>query len=328
MDLKKARKILYFIASIYWLLVLMIYFINFNKLKNEELEGIFWIIVLSIFAVASIYSIWGYLRGKKGKNNLVISFLTLCTKYSSLLGQLVNRDFKIKYKRSILGVAWSFINPLLMMLVQYIVFSTLFKSDTANYPVYLLSGTVLFTFFNEASGFGLTSITSNSNLIKKVYIPKYIYPLSKLISSLINLGISMFLLAIIMVITKCPFTINLFLLIFDLACFIIFTFGVILILSTLNTFFQDVAFLWSVISMVWMYLTPIFYTERIIPQKFLALYHANPLYQYINFARICIIDGQAPNMICYIYCLVPAVIMLVLGLTVFKWKQNKFVLYL
>ncbi len=316
------------VAAIYWALVLIIYSINFNKIQNESLNTIFVSVVLGIFLVAFIYVTICYNLGKKGKSNFVVTFLTLCTKYKSLLGQLVNRDFKIKYKRSVLGIAWSFVNPLMMMLVQYAVFSTLFKSDTPNYPVYLISGTILFSFFNEASGFGLGSITGNASLIKKVYIPKYIYPLSKLISSLINFGISLILLAIIMAFTQCQFSIYLFLLLFDILCLTMFTFGVILILSTLNTFFQDTQFLWGVVSTIWMYFTPVFYTERIIPEKFIKLYHMNPLYQYINFARICIIDAQGPDLICYVYCLLPAVLMLVIGLLVFRRKQDKFALYL
>ncbi len=316
------------VAAIYWALVLIIYSINFNKIQNESLNTIFVSVVLGIFLVAFIYVTICYNLGKKGKSNFVVTFLTLCTKYKSLLGQLVNRDFKIKYKRSVLGIAWSFVNPLMMMLVQYAVFSTLFKSDTPNYPVYLISGTILFSFFNEASGFGLGSITGNASLIKKVYIPKYIYPLSKLISSLINFGISLILLAIIMAFTQCQFSIYLLLLLFDILCLTMFTFGVILILSTLNTFFQDTQFLWGVVSTIWMYFTPVFYTERIIPEKFIKLYHMNPLYQYINFARICIIDAQGPDLICYVYCLLPAVLMLVIGLLVFRRKQDKFALYL
>lgn len=328
MNLKSSKRILIVLGLIYWALVAIIYSINFNKIQNENLNTIFLSVVISIFLVCFIYVTVCYHLGKKGKSNFVVTFLILCTKYKSLLGQLVNRDFKIKYKRSVLGVVWSFVNPLMMMIVQYVIFSTLFKSDTPNYPVYLITGTILYTFFNEAAGFGLASITGNASLIKKVYIPKYIYPLSKLISSFINFGISLILLAIIMVFTKCNFTINLALLIFDILCLSMFTFGIILILATLNTFFQDTQFLWGVICTIWMYFTPIFYTERIIPEKYIQLYHMNPLYQYINFARICIIDGQAPDLICYVYCLLPAVIMLVIGLLVFRRKQDKFVLYL
>ncbi len=331
MDIKKAKKFLCVLASIYWLTVIIIFAVSRNKFNAcipHTYINIYWLSVFGIFLLAFLYTLWGVKRGLKGKNNFVVSFLTLYIKYSFLLKQLVNRDFKVKYKRSVLGVFWSFLNPLLIMAVQYVVFSTLFKNNTENYAVYLLVGTVFFNFFNEACGLGLSSITGNAFLIKKVYMPKYIYPLSRLISSLINLVLSLIPLLIVMLITKTPWTWNLLLLFFDIFCLLIFTFGVVLILSTLMTFFQDTQFLWTVVSMVWMYLTPIFYTEDIIPAKFQKLYHINPMYQYIKFARTCIINGQTPNAMEYVYCLASAVVVLFVGLFVFKKNQDKFVLYL
>ena len=331
MDIKKSIKILSILTSIYWILVLMIYLVaneKFNQTIPNTFLNIYWVVVIGIFLIIAGYVFWGVRRGLKGKNNLIVSFLTLCTKYSFLLHQLVNRDFKVKYKRSVLGVAWSFLNPLLTMGVQYVVFSTIFKSDTPNYPVYLLSGVVLYNFFIEAVGMGLTSITGNAQLIKKVYMPKYIYPLSKLLSSLINLGISFIPLIIVMLITKSPITWSLLLLIFDIICLLVFTFGIMLILATMMTFFQDTQFLWNVLSMIWMYFTPIFYTDTIIPEKYLKIYHINPLYQYINFARTCIINGTSPEATSYIWCILCSLVALVIGLFVFKKNQDKFVLHL
>lgn len=331
MDIKKSKKFLCVLASIYWLMVILIFVIarsKFNVCIPHTYINIYWLTVFGIFLIVFLYTLWGIRRGLKGKNNFVVSFLTLYSKYSFLLKQLVNRDFKVKYKRSVLGVFWSFLNPLLIMGVQYIVFSTIFKSSTENYPVYLLVGTVFYNFFSEAAGLGLSSITGNASLIKKVYMPKYIYPLARLLSSLINLALSFIPLIIVMIITGTPWTWNLLLLIFDIFCLLVFTFGIVLILSTLMTFFQDTQFLWSVVSMVWMYLTPIFYTEDIIPSQFQTLYHMNPLYQYIQFARVCIIAGQTPDAMQYVYCLLSAFVVLFIGLFVFKKKQDKFVLYL
>ena len=112
------------------------------------------------------------------------------SRYRFLIQQLVSRDFKTKYKRSVLGIVWSFLNPLLTMLVQYVVFSTLFKSSIPHYPAYLLSGIVLFNFFSETTTVGMTSITANAPLITKVYVPKYIYPLTRMLSSTINVALS------------------------------------------------------------------------------------------------------------------------------------------
>ena len=112
-------------------------------------------------------------------------------KYRFLIRQLVSRDFKSKYKRSVFGVLWSFLNPLLTMFVQYIVFSNLFRFDIPYYPVYLLCGIIMFNYFSEACGMTLGSIVGNASLITKVYMPKYIYPLTRVLSSFVNLLISM-----------------------------------------------------------------------------------------------------------------------------------------
>lgn len=140
-------------------------------------------------------------RDKRGKTTVLFNMLFVLKKYKFLIKQLVKRDFKVRYKRSVLGVFWSFLNPLLMMIVQYVVFSQLFKSDIENYPVYLLSGTVIFNFFNEGVGQSLTSIVGNAPLITKVYLPKYIYPVTRVFSSGINLLMSLIPLIIAALIT-------------------------------------------------------------------------------------------------------------------------------
>lgn len=288
----------------------------------------YWLIADVLFALLGGYALWGYRRAKRGSNNGVVAICTLYCRYQFLLKQLVGRDFKTKYKRSVLGMAWSFLNPLLTMAVQYVVFSTLFKSGTPNYPVYLLSGIVFFNFFNEAISMGMTSITGNAALIKKVYMPKYIYPFSKLLSSLINFGLAFIPLLLVMLATGTPVRASLLLLVFDIACLLGFVMGMILLLSTAMTFFQDTQFLWGVIGMMWMYVTPIFYTEQIIPAQFLMVYHMNPMYQYITFARICIIDGVSPAPTAYLWCLLSSVVVLLLGIHTFKKYQDRFVLYL
>ena len=268
-------------------------------------------------------------RGAKdGRNNPLVAVCMLFTRYGFLIRQLVSRDFKTKYKRSALGMAWSFLNPLLTMSVQYVVFSTLFQSDIPNYPVYLLSGIVFFNFFSEAVSMGMTSITGNASLIKKVYMPKYIYPVSRILSSLVNFALAIIPLLLVMLITGTAFTPALLLLIFDMLCLLGFVTGMSLLLTTAMTFVQDTQFLWGVVSMMWMYLTPLFYPESIIPAQFLTVYHMNPMYQYITFARICIIDGVSPEPMAYLWCILSSVVVLGLGILTFKRHQDKFVLYL
>lgn len=302
--------------------------VKVNGVKTLSFYRIYWLIVAGAFAVIAACCAHWWKQAKRGKNNPLVSISTLYTRYAFLIKQLVSRDFKTKYKRSVLGMAWSFLNPLLTMSVQYIVFSTLFKSDIPNYPVYLLSGIVFMNFFNEAVSMGMTSITGNASLIKKVYMPKYIYPVSRILSSLVNFALAILPLFLVMLFTGTPFRPSLLLLVFDILCLLGFVMGMGLLLTTAMTFFQDTQFLWGVASLMWMYLTPVFYPESIIPAKLLTLYHMNPMYQYITFARICIIDGVSPEPMAYLWCILSSLVVLALGIVTFKRHQNKFVLYL
>ena len=302
--------------------------VKLNGIRQLAFYKTYWVIAAVAFLLLTGYCVWGLKQAQKGRNNAVVMVCTLYCRYNFLLRQLVNRDFKTKYKRSALGMAWSFLNPLLTMGVQYLVFSTLFRSDTPNYPVYLLSGIVFFNFFNEAVSTGMTSITGNAALIKKVYMPKYIYPISKLFSSLINFALALIPLLLVMLITGAAIRPSLFLLTFDILCLMGFVLGMIFLLSTAMTFFQDTQFLWGVVSMMWMYLTPIFYPESIIPQKLLTLYHMNPMYQYITFARICIIDGVSPEPMAYLWCILSSAVVLAVGVWVFRKHQDELVLQL
>ena len=302
--------------------------VKVNGVKTLSFYKVYWLIVAGVFAVIAACCAYWWKQAKRGKNNPLVSISTLYTRYAFLIKQLVSRDFKTKYKRSVLGMAWSFLNPLLTMSVQYIVFSTLFKSDIPNYPVYLLSGIVFMNFFNEAVSMGMTSITGNASLIKKVYMPKYIYPVSRILSSLVNFALAILPLFLVMIFTGTSFRPSLLLLVFDILCLLGFVTGMGLLLTTAMTFFQDTQFLWGVVSLMWMYLTPVFYPESIIPAKLLTLYHMNPMYQYITFARICIIDGVSPEPMAYLWCILSSLVVLALGIMTFKKNQDKFVLYL
>lgn len=286
------------------------------------------VIVVAAFILLAGYAAWCWKNAQHGEYNLLVMVCTVCSRYSFLIRQLVSRDFKTKYKRSTLGMAWSVMNPLLTMSVQYVVFSTLFKSDIPYYPVYLLTGIVFFSFFNEAVSLGMVSIIINAPLIKKVYMPKYIYPVSRILSSLVNFGLALIPLFAAILVTGVPVRASLLLLIFDIACFLTFIIGITLLLATATTFFQDMQFLWGVLCMIWQYLTPIFYPETIIDSRFLGIYRMNPLYQYVTFARTCIIDGISPEPKAYFLCLFFAVGMLAVGAYVFKKHQDEFVFHL
>ena len=296
--------------------------------KTLWIGQIYWHLAIGI-GIALIAYGWDTLRRiQQGRVTVVLRVAAAFQRYKFLIKQLVLRDFKTKYKRSVLGILWSFLNPLLTMTVQYIVFSTIFRSDIPNFALYLLTGIVCFNFFSEASSMALMSIVGNAPLITKVYVPKYIYPLSRVLSSSINLLFSLIPLLAVMLITGAPLRPALLLLPFGLICLFLFSLGIGLLLSTAMVFFRDTQFLWGVVSMLWMYLSPIIYPESIIPVKFLTLYKCNPLYHIIRFIRIILMDGISPEPKAYGLCIIASAVPLIIGAVVFKKNQDKFVLNL
>ena len=280
----------------------------------------------AILLVFLLFLFWR--RCRSGKRSYILNAITALKKYRFLIRQLVSRDFKTKYKRSILGMFWSFLNPLLTMAVQYFVFSTIFKSDIPNYPAYLLIGIVSFNFFSEACGMALTSVLGNASLITKVYVPKYVYPLTRVMSSVVNLGISLIPLLLVCLFTGVRFEKSAVLAVFFLLCIIFFTYGMSLLLSASMVFFRDTQFLWSVLSMIWMYATPIFYPESILPESFRFVLDVNPMYYFIQNIRMCILNGLSPEPTAYLQCMLIALGMLLVGSLVFRKTQDRFILYL
>ena len=288
----------------------------------------YWLTMSAVGALIASMLFFSYKRFLAKKSSFIITALFAIDRYRFLIKQLVSRDFKSKYKRSVLGMFWSFLNPLLTMLVQFFVFSNFFSNDTKNYPVYLLVGVICFNFFKEASDMCLVSISGNASLINKVYVPKYIFPLSRAMSSMINLGFSLLPLLIVSILMGIRLHKSFFLMFFFLICLVIFSLGVGMFLSAIMVFFRDTQFLWSVISQIWLYATPIFYPAEIIPEKYRFIVRFNPLYHFIGNARKCLIDGVSPEPRAYIYCLIFAAISLFFGSFVFKKTQDEFTLYL
>lgn len=252
----------------------------------------------------------------------------MINKYWFLLRQLVSRDFKIKYKRSVLGMLWSFVNPLMIMIVQYYVFSTLFQTDIENYVVYLLSGIVLFNFFSESTNISLYAITGNAGLITKVYVPKYIYPVSKILSAGINLLISLLPMVLICLMTGIHVTKYWLLIPYILICLLLFCIGMGFLLSALMVFFRDMQFIWSVFSTVLTYMTPVFYPESILSEEMKSILNINPMYHYIRFFRTIVIEGISPQLQQYGTCFFVSVLALFIGAAVFHKLQDQFIFYL
>lgn len=283
--------------------------------------------LLAVVVLALVYSV-EVCRDRKGKSTILFTGMQVLKKYKFLIKQLVMRDFKVRYKRSVLGVCWSFLNPLLMMTVQYVVFSQLFKADIDNYPVYLLGGLVVFNFFNEGVGQALGSIVGNAPLITKVYLPKYIYPLTRVLSSGINLIMSLIPLLIAALLTGEKITKAYLMMPYILLCVMIFTIGLGMIMASAMTFFRDVQFLWGIFSMIWMYLTPLFYPISIIPEGFQPVIVNNPMYFFVSATRSIVLDGITPRPIVFCKCTLSAVLMLMAGCCIFKKTQDKFVFYI
>lgn len=249
-------------------------------------------------------------------------------KYKYLIHELVTRDIKKKYRRSFLGVLWSLLNPLLMMVITAMIFSTLFRFDITNFPLYLLCGQIIVSFYNESTNFAMSSIIENGSLIKKVYIPKYLFPLSRVISSNINLLFTLPALFLILLVTKWSFPLGTLTFIIPLFLLFVFCLGVGLILSTIAVYFRDIFHLYGVFLTVLGYATPVFYPESIVPDKYIFLFKLNPLYYYLKAFRESIYDGICPDGNLLLICLALSACALVIGCYVFKKYHNNFILYI
>ena len=249
-------------------------------------------------------------------------------KYYDLLIALLLRDIKIKYKRSILGLAWSILNPLLMMIVMSIVFSTIFKTDIKNFPMYLITGQVIFSFFSEATNTAMTSIISNGGLIKKVYIPKYIFALSKVMFSFTNMLFSLVAVVIVAIATKLPITPAILLFPLPLIYVFIFSLGVGLLLASYAVFFRDLLHLYGILLLIWTYLTPIFYPITILPENVKKIIMFNPMFVYIDNFREIILYGKVPSLSSNLLCICYSLIALLIGTLAFRKTKDKFIFYI
>lgn len=249
-------------------------------------------------------------------------------RYRYLLQNLISRDIKVKYRRSVLGLAWSILNPLLMMVVMTIVFSNLFRFDIENYPIYYLSGSLLFNFFSEATNGAMMSILSSAGLIRKVYIPKYIFTMEKVLFAFVNLLFSFVAIIVMMLVLQIKITPLILLFPIPLLYLLVFSLGVGLILSCYTVFFRDISHLYGVVLTAWMFLTPIFYPESVMREHMSWALTFNPLFQFIRYFRNVLLYGQMPTLQNNFACFIPAVVALVVGLYVFKKNQDKFVLYM
>lgn len=244
----------------------------------------------------------------------------------NIILELVQRDLKKKYRGSILGIIWTVLNPLLMMIVLTIVFSNVFRFETGNYPLYLMTGQVLFNFFSEATSLSMMSIIANASLIKKIYIKKWLFPLSSVTFSLINTFFSIIAIFLIIFFTGGKIYWSYLLIPVVYLYLFIFSLGFGLILSALTVFFRDIMYLYNVFLTILMYLTPIFYPENIIPEQYKNLVSLNPLIYFLKYFRKIILEGEIPDLKLNIICMSISIVSFITGILVFKTKENQFVL--
>lgn len=249
-------------------------------------------------------------------------------KYRYLLLLLTRNQISKKYRGSILGILWSLLNPLLQMVVLTLIFSSLFKNHIENFPLYMISGRLIYEFFANGTSGTMKSIVDASALIKKVYIPKYLVTISRVLAEFVISLVALIDLVIVMLITKADFSVNILYAPIYLIFLLMFTTGISLLLSTVTIFFRDIEHIYSIFIMMLMYFSAIFYPENIIPQRFQLILQANPIYQFIDGFRNAVYYGQTLDTINLLYCILVGVFSFIIGLFIFEKYQHKFVLHI
>lgn len=248
-------------------------------------------------------------------------------KYQFLFEELVKRDFKKKYKRTVLGMAWSILSPLLSLLVMRLVFTQFFGRSTPHYTTYLFCGNLVFAYFNESATQGMSSLMGNAGIFTKVNVPKYLFLFSKNVQTLINFGLTLCVFFVFCILDHITFTWKFFLLLYPICCLVLFNIGVGLVLSALFVFFRDIQYLWSVFIQLLMYMSAIFYTIDNYPQAVKNLFLLNPIYLFIRYFRKIVIDATIPSLWFHLLMLADVVIVLVVGCVIYRKYNTKFLYY-
>ena len=244
-----------------------------------------------------------------------------------LFEELVKRDFAKKYKRTILGMAWSIISPLMNLLIMWLVFSHLLGSSIEHYAIYLFSGQLVFSYFTDATNLGMTSLVYNSNIFTKVNVPKYLFLFSQNVSSLINFGLTLLIFCVFVAFDRIPFTWRFLLLLYPIAFQIVFNLGVGLILSALFVFFRDMQYLWGIMTQLLMWLSANFYTIDSYSPEVQNLFLLNPIYLFIRYYRKIVIDGTIPTIQFHVMIAVYAFIAFGVGAWMYKRNNHEFLYY-
>lgn len=244
-----------------------------------------------------------------------------------LFTELVKRDFAKKYKRTILGMAWSILSPLLNLLIMWLVFNNFFGNNVDHYVVYLFAGQLVFSYFSDATNLGMNSLVSNAGIFTKVNVPKYLFLFSQNVSSLINFGLTLLVFFTFVAVDGIAFTWKFFLLIYPVICLIVFNVGVGLILSALFVFFRDVQYLWGILTQLIMWLSAVFYTIDGYSYTVQCAFLLNPIYLYIRYFRKIVIDGAIPTPAFHILAAIYALAAFAIGAYIYKKNNHEFLYY-
>lgn len=319
------RYITLFVGSTAALTALLLHYPN---LFAEVGDSLLWIRIRCLLLAVLLSSVISIAVHALSNRKQLLPYFQKLKKFMPLLYQLVRRDFLAKYKRSVLGVLWSLLNPLFTMIILTIVFSFVFRFDIDNFPVYLLSGQIIFTLFSETTNMSMSSIMAAAPLMKKVNVPKYIFPLSKALSSLVNFLFSFLALLLVMAFTGESFRLTMLYIPVVVFYAFVFSTGIGLILSSAVVFFRDINYLYGILLTAVTYFTPLFYPIEIIPDHFRWIISLNPLYHMVECFRTCAIYGEIPTLWQNLVCVLLALVSLGIGLTVFYRKQDDFILYI
>ena len=243
-----------------------------------------------------------------------------------LFSELVKRDFKKKYKSTYLGMIWSILSPLLTLLIMSLVFTNFFGRNQPHYTIYLFCGNIIFSYFSDSTSGGMGSLLANAPIFTKINVPKYLFLFSRNVSSLINFGLTLGVFFVFCIIDGITFTFAFFMLVFPILCLIIFNIGIGLILSALFVFFRDMQYLWSVFTMLLMYMSAIFYTVDSFG-SYTKLFMLNPIFVYIKYFRIIVLYNQIPSIEYNLLAIGYAVLAFAIGALIYKKFNHKFLYY-
>ncbi|WP_195282969.1 ABC transporter permease [Harryflintia acetispora] len=247
--------------------------------------------------------------------------------YQFLFEELVKRDFKKKYKRTILGMVWSILSPLLTLLIMRLVFTRFFGRGMEHYTTYLFCGNLVFSYFNESTSQGMTSLMGNASIFTKVNVPKYLFLFSKNIQTFINFTLTLCVFFVFCAIDNITFSWKFILLLFPVCCLMAFNIGVGLILSALFVFFRDVQYLWSVFLQLLMYLSAIFYTIDGYSTLVKNLFLLNPVYLFIRYFRKIVIEATVPSPLFHLLMIANVLIVVIIGCWMYKKYNTRFLYY-